>query len=168
MSSTDSRIYCIFQTLTTKRRFPECPDLRLDSWSRWEEISLYLSLCSVAPSCLTLWAAVGQAPPSMGFMRQEYWRGVPFPSPEDLPDPGIEPTSPALQADSLPLSHLGSRPCIRWQLIARYRIREVDDPLRATLPLRQPDSTLNDLPESLSIFLTVCIPHKAISPFSQA
>ena len=38
----------------------------------------------------------------MGFSRQEYWSGLPFPSPEDLPDPGIEPGSPALQADSLP------------------------------------------------------------------
>ena len=38
----------------------------------------------------------------MGFSRQEYWSGQPFPSPEDLPDPGIEPGSPALQADSLP------------------------------------------------------------------
>ena len=38
----------------------------------------------------------------MGFSRQEYWSGLPFPSPEDLPDPGIEPRSPALQADSLP------------------------------------------------------------------
>ena len=37
----------------------------------------------------------------MGFSRQEYWSGLPFPSPEDLPDPGIEPRSPALQADSL-------------------------------------------------------------------
>ena len=37
-----------------------------------------------------------QAPPSMGFSRQEYWSGVPFPSPGDLPDPGIEPGSPAL------------------------------------------------------------------------
>ena len=48
------------------------------------------------------------APPSMGFPRQEYWSGAPFPSPGDLPDPGIEPTSsvvPALQVDSLPLSH---------------------------------------------------------------
>ena len=42
-----------------------------------------------------------QAPPSMGFSRQEYWSGVPFPSPEDLPDPGIEPRSPALEADAL-------------------------------------------------------------------
>ena len=38
----------------------------------------------------------------MEFSRQEYWSGLPFPSPEDLPDPGIEPTSPALEADSLP------------------------------------------------------------------
>ena len=43
-----------------------------------------------------------QAPLYMGFSRQEYWRGLPFPSPGDLPDPGIEPQSPSLQADSLP------------------------------------------------------------------
>ena len=47
----------------------------------------------------------------MGFSRQEHWSGLPFPSPGDPPDPGIEPGSlvaPALQADSLPLSHQGS------------------------------------------------------------
>ena len=43
-----------------------------------------------------------QAPPSMGLSRQEYWSGLPFPSPGDLPDPGIKPRSPALQADALP------------------------------------------------------------------
>ena len=43
-----------------------------------------------------------QASPSMGFSRQEYWNGLPFPSPGDLPDPGIKPRSPALQADALP------------------------------------------------------------------
>ena len=51
---------------------------------------------------VTPWTAAYQAPPSMGFSRQEYWSGVPFPSPGDLPDPGIEPRSPTLQADSLP------------------------------------------------------------------
>ena len=45
----------------------------------------------------------------MGFPRQEYWSGLPFPPPGDLPDPGIKPMSSALQADSLPLGHLGSR-----------------------------------------------------------
>ena len=52
-----------------------------------------------------------QAPLSMGFSRQEHWRGLPCPPPEDLPHPGIEPASPvspASQADSFPLSHLGS------------------------------------------------------------
>ena len=44
----------------------------------------------------TPWTVAYQAPPSMGFSRQEYWSGVPFPAPGDLPDPGIEPGSPAL------------------------------------------------------------------------
>ena len=53
----------------------------------------------------------------MGFSRQEYWSGLPFPSPEDLPDPGIEPRSPALQADSLPSELQGKSPWRRaWQL----------------------------------------------------
>ena len=56
----------------------------------------------------TPWIAAYQAPLSMGFSRQEYWSGLPFPSPRlDLPDPEIKPVSPALQADSLP-NHLGS------------------------------------------------------------
>ena len=48
------------------------------------------------------WTVVHQASLSMGFSRQEYWSRLPFPSPGDLPDPGIEPRSPALQADALP------------------------------------------------------------------
>ena len=51
---------------------------------------------------VTLWTVARQAPLSMGFLRQEYWRGLPFPPPGDLPDPGIEPGPPVLQADSLP------------------------------------------------------------------
>ena len=57
-------------------------------------------------SCVQLfatpWTVAYQAPPSMGFSRQECWSGLPFPSPGDLPDPGIEPGSPSLQADTLP------------------------------------------------------------------
>ena len=56
-------------------------------------------------SCVRLfatpWIVAHQAPLSMGFSRQEYWSGLPFPSPGDLPDPGIEPKSPASQADVL-------------------------------------------------------------------
>ena len=50
----------------------------------------------------TLWTVAHQASLSMGFSRQEYWSGLPFPSPEDFPHPGIEPGSPALEADVLP------------------------------------------------------------------
>ena len=50
---------------------------------------------------VTPWTAGPQAPASMGFPRQEYWSRLPFPSPGDLPDSGIEPGSPALQADAL-------------------------------------------------------------------
>ena len=50
----------------------------------------------------TLWTVAHEAPLSMGFSRQEYWSELPFPSPGDLPYPGIEPESPALQADCLP------------------------------------------------------------------
>ena len=50
----------------------------------------------------TPWTVAYQAPQSIGFSRQESWRGLPFPSPRDLPNPGIEPGSPALWADALP------------------------------------------------------------------
>ena len=53
------------------------------------------------PTLATPWAVACQAPLSMGFSKQEYWRGLPFPSPGYLPDPGIKPGPPALQADSL-------------------------------------------------------------------
>ena len=57
---------------------------------------------------VTPWVAAHQAPLSMGFLRQEYWSGLPFLSPGDLSDPGIKSVSLVLQADSLPLSHQGS------------------------------------------------------------
>ena len=57
----------------------------------------------------TPWTVAHQASPSMGFSRQEYWSKLSFPSPGDLPDPGIEPGSPALQADAL-TSDPGGKP----------------------------------------------------------
>ena len=66
----------------------------------------------VAKSCLTLatpWIVTYPAPLSMGFSRQKYWSGLPLPSPRDLPDPGIELGSPALQADTS-LTELGGKP----------------------------------------------------------
>ena len=61
-----------------------------------------LSRFSHVEFCVTPRTAAHQAPLSVEFSRQEYWSGLPFPSPGDLPDPGIEPKSPALQVDSLP------------------------------------------------------------------
>ena len=59
----------------------------------------------------TLWTIACQAPLSMGFSKQENWSGLPLPSLGDLPDPGIEPGSPALQADALP-SELPGKPIV--------------------------------------------------------
>ena len=66
--------------------------------------SLKGKVTSLSPVRLfvTPWAVYYQAPPSKGFSRQEYCSGLSFPSPGDLPDPGIEPTPPALQTDALP------------------------------------------------------------------
>ena len=58
--------------------------------------------------CVTSWTVAHQAPLSMGFPRQEYWSGLPFPPPGDLPHPQTEPKSPALQADSFAVSCQGS------------------------------------------------------------
>ena len=58
-------------------------------------VRLFATLWTVAMDC-------NQSSLSMGFSRQEFWSGLPFPSPGDLPDPGIEHESPALQADALP------------------------------------------------------------------
>ena len=81
--------------------------------------------CCAEFSCVQLFATVGaiacQAPLSMGFSRQEYWSGLPCPPPGDLSDPGIEPSSLALQADSWLLSHLGSP----WQFLTEMLIAQL-------------------------------------------
>ena len=63
---------------------------------------------SGVPNSATPWITAHQAPLYMGFSRQGYWSGLPFPSPGELPDPGIEPGSSALQADYLP-TELGGK-----------------------------------------------------------
>ena len=75
------------------------------------ESYMHAQLLSRVRLFATLWTVACQAPPSMGFSRQEYWSGLPFPPPGDLPDPEIEPRLLRLlywQADSLALRHLGS------------------------------------------------------------
>ena len=65
----------------------------------------------MSDSFATPWTVARQVPVFMGFLKQEYWSKLPFPSPGDLPDPGIKPMSPALQVDSLPLSHQDIKHC---------------------------------------------------------
>ena len=67
-------------------------------------------VAKLCPTLVTPWTVAHQAPLSMGFSRQEYWSGLPFPPPGDLPNPGIKPRSPALQADSLPTELQGKPP----------------------------------------------------------
>ena len=86
---------------------PEC-------WaSRWQygARKVQVKLLSCVRLFATPWTVAHQAPPSMESSRQEYWSGLPFPSPGYLPDPGIEPRSPVLQADALP-SELPGKPQI--------------------------------------------------------
>ena len=77
----------------------------------WDPNYIHLLLFShsvLSESSVALWTVALQAPLSMGFSSQEYWSGLLFPSPGDLPDSRIQSTSPTLQADSLPVSHGGS------------------------------------------------------------
>ena len=72
-----------------------------------------LSLFIPVQLFVTLRIVARQAPQSMGFSRQEYWSRLSCPPPGFLPNPGIKPLSPALQTDSLPLSHWGSPRSVR-------------------------------------------------------
>ena len=90
-------------------------------------------------SFVTPWTIAQWAPLSMGFPKQEYWSGLPFPSSGDLPHPGIKPKSLAWQADSLSLSHLGSPRqakkqlvVFRHQLAAAWNFR-LDFPIQSCL-----------------------------------
>ena len=78
----------------------------LNNWAVYWESILLFSLSVLSYTFATLWYVAHQAPLSMGFSRKEYWSALPFPSPGDFPDPGIESMSPTLQVDSLPLSLL--------------------------------------------------------------
>ena len=84
------------------------------------------------------WTAAHQAPQSMGFSRQEYWSGLPLPSPGDLPDPGIEPGSPALEADALTSEPPGKLNLISSPLTAKCCTRHKDghEPNEITMSLR--------------------------------
>ena len=80
-----------------------------DIKKRWQEYTERRKVKSLSSVQLfaTPWTVAHQAPPSMEFSRQAHWSGLPFPSPGDLPNLGIEPRSPSLWADALPSEPLG-------------------------------------------------------------
>ena len=87
----------------------------------------------------TPWTVAYQAPPSMGFSRQEYWSGLPFPSPGDLPNPGIEPKSeikpgsPAFQADALTSEPPGKLTPWKTNLHSIFKSRDITLPTKVYL-----------------------------------
>jgi len=83
--------------------------------SHFSHVRLFATPCTVTH----------QTPLSMGFSRQEYWSGLPFPPPGGLPNPEIEPACPALQVDSSPLSHKGSPRCFVWCVLSVQFSRSV-------------------------------------------
>ena len=90
----------VFKTLV----FKDCNEIKTTSeiHCRWTFVCMCVLVAQLCPTLVTPQTVAHQAPQSMKFSRQEYWSGLPFPSPGDLPGPGIKPRSPALQADSLP------------------------------------------------------------------
>ena len=105
--------YICFSLYTTQNLHLKLPIIHRMKWGEGKSLShvwLFVTPCAVA--C--------QAAQSMGFSRQEYWSGLPFPSPGDLPDPGIEPGSPMLQADSL-LSETPGNPIWKYWPFTEYR-----------------------------------------------
>ena len=99
-----------FETSTSKCLFGNCTH---------SDKSLLTCHFSHVRLFATPWTVAHQAPLSMGFSRQEYWSGLPFPSPEDLPNPGIEPGLPALHADSLPAEPQGKPSLLTSVLLNR-------------------------------------------------
>ena len=117
-----------------------------------------LSMCavlrhSVMSDSETSWTVAHQAPLSMGFSRQEYWSGLPYPSPRNLPNPGIEPKSPMLQADSS-LSEPSGKPVtslipikarlFRCNCCTEWKIPEWKNPIASSSHLYQVDSQSSD------------------------
>ena len=111
-------------------------------WSYHRLMKVKVKSLSRVQLFATLWTVAHQAAPSMGFSRQEYWSGLPFPSPGHLPNPGIEPRSPTSQADAL-TSEPPGKPEVAF-IICPFQMRR----LRAlTLQRRALNPSLTPQPE---------------------
>ena len=149
---------------------------KIYSLSKFQEYNTVLSLllfsCSVlSDSFSTSWTIALQAPPSMRFSRQEYWSGLPFPSPGDLPNPGIKPAFPALSRwvlsllsreahntapwtpiTTLDLQNLLLNVCTLWPVFPHYPCT-FSQPLATTVLLPFINSAFLDSTQTISDFL---------------
>ena len=96
------------------------------------------------PTLVTPWTVACQTPLSIGFSRQEYYSGLLFPSPGDLSDPGIEPRSPALQADSLP-TELQGKPCVKYAAAAAAKSLQSCPTLHDPMDFSPPGSSIRGI-----------------------
>ena len=112
----------------------------------------------------TPWTVAYQAPPSMGFSRQECWSGLPFPSPGDLLDPGIEPGSPELRADALPWEPSGKP---GWSLKGGSKVLLISYKGKRLAPPQLPimDQTIT-VPGTLASSLSLHAEWKDVGHFS--
>ena len=106
-----------------------------------EIIGISVQSLSRAQSFVTLRTVAHKTPQSLELFRQEYWSGLSFPSPGDLPDPGIEPKSPALQADFLPTEPPGNRN--RNGVHNKWTALETSQNLPPPLSVKKPSSKKN-------------------------
>ena len=111
---------------------------QLVQWTKilWKPYHMFISLSCVWVFA-TPWTAAHQGSLSMGFSRQEYWSGLPFPSPGDPPNPRMEPGSPVLQVDSLPPEPPGKPTCfvLRTDGSVKEGMSIMHSTLKSTAPL---------------------------------
>ena len=103
------RRWCHLTTSLGINKALRTDEVRVRRWNLFVLVGGGGLVTKLCPTLVTPWTVACQTPLSVEFSRQEYWSGLPFPSPEDLPRPGIDPRSPALQADALP-TELGGKP----------------------------------------------------------
>ena len=129
-----------------------------DEWIIWyiyihNGILLCLALLSHVWLFATPWTVAHQVPLSMEISRQEYWSGLPFPFPGDLPNPEIKPRSPTLQADSLPSEPPGKPPIEYYSTLKRNEIL-----IHTTIWINSEDIVLNEIRGNYCMILSNEIP----------
>ena len=121
---------CIGRQVLNHGAIREAPDLKKKK--KHFPTALAFHIPSIVKEPVKLFGHVWLSPPSMEFSRQEYQGGLPFPSPGDLPNPGIEPRSPALQADTLPSEPPGKPTDTRMRL-SRSRHIKIEKAINSNL-----------------------------------